>query len=48
MSDLKKYIQQRKKHDAAFALGYDEVYEVFKFCVVNKPARNERNIRCYD
>ena len=38
MSDLKNYISQRKKRDPAFALGYDEGYEVFKFCVVNKSA----------
>lgn len=42
MSDLEKYIHQRKKHDPAFALGYDEGYKLFKFCVVNKPAHKRQ------
>jgi predicted HTH domain antitoxin len=30
MSDLKKYIAERKKRDKRFAKGYDEGYEQFK------------------
>jgi ribosome-binding protein aMBF1 (putative translation factor) len=39
MSDLKKYIQGRKKRDKAFAVGYDEGYEQFKIGVILKQAR---------
>jgi len=39
MSDLKKYIQDRKKRDKAFAEGYDEGYEQFKIGVILKQAR---------
>jgi len=39
MSDLKKYIQDRKKRDKAFAKGYDEGYEQFKIGVILKQAR---------
>ncbi|MCX5718490.1 MAG: helix-turn-helix transcriptional regulator [Nitrospirae bacterium] len=39
MSDLKKYIQGRKKRDKAFAAGYDEGYEQFKIGVILKQAR---------
>jgi len=30
MSDLKKYISERKKKDKKFAEGFDEGYEQFK------------------
>jgi hypothetical protein len=30
MSDLKKYVRERKKRDKAFSEGYDEGYEQFK------------------
>ena len=39
MSDLKKYIHERKKRDRSFAEGYDEGYEQFKIGVVLKQAR---------
>ena len=39
MSDLKKYIQERKKKDKAFAAGYDEGYEQLKIGVILKQAR---------
>jgi len=39
MSDLKKYIHERKKRDRSFAEGYDEGYEQFKISVVLKQAR---------
>ena len=42
MSDLKNYISQRKQRDPAFAFGYDEGYEVFKFCVIDKPTRKKQ------
>lgn len=39
MSDLKKYVHERKKRDKAFAEGYDEGYEQFKIGVLLKQAR---------
>ena len=39
MSDLKKYIHERKKRDRRFAEGYNEGYEQFKIGVVLKQAR---------
>ncbi len=39
MSDLQKYIDQRKKNDPAFAEGYDEGYEAFKIGVLLKMER---------
>ncbi len=39
MSDLKKYINERKKRDKNFARGYDEGYEQFKIGVVLRQAR---------
>ena len=39
MSDLKKYVYDRKKRDKAFAEGYDAGYEQFKIGVVLKEAR---------
>ena len=42
MSDLKKYIKERKKKDKAFAKGFDEGYEQFKIGVVlRKAAQSE-------
>ena len=38
MSDLNKYVQERKKRDKAFAEGYDEGYEQFKIGAVLKQA----------
>jgi len=39
MSDLKKYINKRKKRDKQFAAGYDEGYEQFKVGVILRLAR---------
>ena len=39
MSELKKYIHERKKRDRSFAGGYDEGYEQFKIGAVLKQAR---------
>jgi HTH-type transcriptional regulator/antitoxin HipB len=39
MSDLKKYIADRKKKDKEFANGFDEGYEQFKIGIVLRQAR---------
>ncbi|MBI5375252.1 MAG: helix-turn-helix transcriptional regulator [Candidatus Schekmanbacteria bacterium] len=39
MSDLKKYIIERKKKDKKFAKGFDEGYEQFKVGVILRQAR---------
>lgn len=39
MSDLKKYIAERKKKDKKFAEGYDEGYEQFKIGIMLRQAR---------
>jgi ribosome-binding protein aMBF1 (putative translation factor) len=39
MSDLKKYIHERKNSDKAFAEGYDVGYEQLKIGMVLKQAR---------
>ena len=39
MSDLKKYIDKRKRKDNNFVKGYDEGYEQFKVGVMLKEAR---------
>ncbi|MDA8091160.1 MAG: helix-turn-helix transcriptional regulator [Nitrospiraceae bacterium] len=39
MSDLKKYIHDRKRRDKGFAEGYDEGYEQFKIGAMLKQAR---------
>jgi len=39
MSDLKKYIADRKKKDKKFAKGFDEGYEQFKIGVILRQAR---------
>jgi ribosome-binding protein aMBF1 (putative translation factor) len=39
MSDLKKYIADRKKKDAEFSKGFDEGYEQFKIGVILRQAR---------
>lgn len=44
MSDLKKYIHERKKRDRNFAEGYDEGYEQFKIGVVLKHARESAGL----
>ncbi len=44
MSDLKKYIAERKKRGRKFAEGYDEGYEQFKIGVVLRQAREEAGL----
>jgi ribosome-binding protein aMBF1 (putative translation factor) len=44
MSDLKKYIKERKKRDKVFARGFEEGYEQFKIGVVLRQAREEAGI----
>jgi HTH-type transcriptional regulator / antitoxin HipB len=44
MSDLKKYIHERKKRDRRFAEGYDAGYEQFKIGVVLKHARESAGL----
>jgi ribosome-binding protein aMBF1 (putative translation factor) len=44
MSDLKKYIENRKERDEVFAQGYDFGYEEFKIGEVLKQARIEAGI----
>lgn len=39
MSDLKRYIKDRKQRDRAFALNYDQGYEDFKIGVMLRQAR---------
>jgi HTH-type transcriptional regulator/antitoxin HipB len=39
MSDLKQYIEKRKRHDAEFAEGYDAGYEEFKIGALIKEIR---------
>lgn len=41
MSDLKKYIEKRKKVDPEFAEGYDEGYAQFKFGVLLQMSREQ-------
>ena len=41
MSDLKKYIEKRKKVDPEFAEGYDEGYAEFKFGVLLQMSREQ-------
>lgn len=44
MSDLKKYIQKRKKTDKSFALNYDSGYDDFKIGVMLKQAREDAGL----
>ncbi len=44
MSDLKKYINERKERDDAFAKDFDTGYEQFKIGVMLKQARLEAGI----
>lgn len=44
MSDLKKYIKNRKGRDHEFANGYDSGYEQFKIGVMLKIAREEAGL----
>lgn len=44
MSDLKKYIADRKKKDKEFANGFDEGYEQFKIGIVLRQARESAGL----
>ncbi|PIP70212.1 MAG: transcriptional regulator [Nitrospirae bacterium CG_4_10_14_3_um_filter_44_29] len=44
MSDLKKYISERKKRDRKFAEGFDEGYEQFKIGVMLRQARESAGL----
>jgi hypothetical protein len=44
MSDLKKYIADRKKKDKKFAEGFDEGYEQFKIGVILRQARESAGL----
>ena len=41
MSDLQRYIQNRKVEDVAFAEGFDEGYKAFKIGVLLRQLREE-------
>ncbi len=44
VSDLKKYIADRKKKDKEFASGFDEGYEQFKIGIVLRQARESAGL----
>ena len=44
MSDLNKYIADRKKKDTAFSEGFDEGYEQFKIGVILRQARESAGL----
>ena len=44
MSDLKRYIKQRKAKDVVFATGFDAGYEQFKVGVVLRQARENAGL----
>ena len=44
MSDLKRYIVERKKKDKKFSAGFDEGYEQFKIGVVLRKARESAGL----
>jgi len=44
MSDLKKYIKERKKRDKKFAEKYEERYEQFKIGVILRQARESAGL----
>ena len=44
MSDLKRYIIERKKRDRKFAEGFDEGYEQFKIGVMLRQARESAGL----
>lgn len=44
MSDLKKYIQKRKKNDRTFALNYEKGYEEFKIGEILRQAREKAGL----
>lgn len=44
MSELKRYVHERKRRDPHFAEGYDEGYEQFKIGVMLKQARESAQL----
>lgn len=44
MSDLKKYIEKRKKSDKDFSLNFDKGYQTFKIGLLLKEAREAAGI----
>jgi len=44
MSDLKKYISDRKNKDKKFSVGFDEGYEQFKIGAVLRQARESAGL----
>jgi len=44
MSDLKKYIVNRKKKDKKFADGFDEGYEQYKIGIILRQARESAGL----
>lgn len=44
MSDLKKYIDKRKKSDKSFAKGHEEGYEQFKVGIMLRQARESSGL----
>lgn len=44
MSDLKKYVAERKLRDSEFTHGYEEGYQTFKFGVLLKEARKSAGL----
>ena len=44
MSDLKKYIAERKKRDKVFAIGFDEGYKELKIGVILRQARESEGL----
>ncbi len=44
MSDLKRYISERKKRDKKFAEGFEEGYEQFKIGVMLRQARESAGL----
>lgn len=44
MSELKRYVHERKQRDPHFAEGYDEGYEQFKIGVMLKQARESAQL----
>jgi ribosome-binding protein aMBF1 (putative translation factor) len=44
MSDLKRYVKERKSKDAVFAAGFDAGYEQFKVGVVLRQAREKAGL----
>ena len=44
MSDLQKYVENRKKNDSEFAKSYDSGYEEFKIGVILREARRKSGL----